>query len=280
MPIVKPTKPTITLTVTPQGRYLAEYNRVVATTKTPQQLGALLRSETGSHVHVLRSNSPVSTGLLKRSWLYHTEAVTIKDTPVKQASVNNPQLVGAKSKTLAALAPSVIVMLLTNPAIAPAKVNILANTTAGSLLRGVPTTLAGRSVLTAKLVKLLPLLTKYALPLALLVAVLWAIHVGRNANRERIVRLYIRVSNRAPNSYFRLVGRAPGKQPPTAKLVNWAKRAKLPPELGYVIARKIAKDGTERYRTGQNIVGVDPNKVQHRGNSSFVRMLDRINEAV
>lgn len=284
MSITKPTKPTISLKVTDNGRYVAEYKRTVATAKTPQQLGALLRRETKEHVQELRTTSPVSTGLLKRSWLYYTEAVAIRDTPVKRTQLALGLAGGLAGRRVGSIAPDVITSLRSDPRVTPVQVNELARTLLGTLLKGIANTPEGRRILIGRVLRLLPGLTASATIIILLIALLWSILTNTEpdpeSDRGRVIRLYIRVSNKAPNSYYRLVGRASGKQPPTKRLVEWAKRAKLPPTVGYVIARKIGKDGTERYRTGQNIVGVDPRKVQHRANSSFVRMLDRINAAL
>lgn len=283
--ITKPAKPTLNLTVTKKGLYVAEYERVVSTTKSAQQVGALLKREATKHVDELRSQSPVSTGLLKRSWMQYTET-TIQNAPVKQAKAAI-QSAGKAANTIKSLAPAVIEQLLKDERVDRKKVMALARLTLQQLFKGIPNGRRGKVLLALRIVSLLPGIVRSAKAVVALIGIVWLAYypagkASKSAEKDkaRTVRLYVRISNRAPNSYYRLVGRAPGKQPPIDKLVNWAKRAKLPPSLGYVIARKIAKDGTERYRTGQNIVGVDPRKVQHRGNSSFVRMLDRINEAV
>lgn len=90
------------------------------------------------------------------------------------------------------------------------------------------------------------------------------------------IRLFIRINNRAKNSYFRIVGRAPGKVPPIKPLTTWCRHKRLPPSVAYAISKRIARDGTERYRTGQNIVGINPKTHTYNSDGSLIRFLLRL----
>jgi len=68
------------------------------------------------------------------------------------------------------------------------------------------------------------------------------------------------ISNKAPNAFFRIVGRGPGKFVPWGKgslLEKWARLKGIP---AYVVSRKIAEEGTERFKQGAsgNILKADP----------------------
>ena len=60
------------------------------------------------------------------------------------------------------------------------------------------------------------------------------------------------ILNTAENSLFRTIGRGPGKPPPFGRIAPWAALKGIP--TGAVV-NKIAKFGTERWITGENIVG-------------------------
>ena len=47
-------------------------------------------------------------------------------------------------------------------------------------------------------------------------------------------------------------GRGPGRQPRTEALRRWASMKLGNPDLAFVIARKIAREGTQKFRTGRN----------------------------
>ena len=66
------------------------------------------------------------------------------------------------------------------------------------------------------------------------------------------------IVNTADNAYSRIVGRAPGKQfsfEEGSALQRWCAAVGIPP---YVVMRKIANEGTRRWRSGKNILGQDP----------------------
>jgi hypothetical protein len=65
------------------------------------------------------------------------------------------------------------------------------------------------------------------------------------------------LSNSSHAGFNRLVGRGPGKMPPYGKgtpLAEWAEAKKM---HAYSVAQKIAKEGTERWKKNENILGVD-----------------------
>ena len=63
--------------------------------------------------------------------------------------------------------------------------------------------------------------------------------------------------NTLPFSFERLAGRGPGRQPPISKLERWARSKGLNP---YAVARKIGREGTERFKQGEsgNILQANP----------------------
>lgn len=60
------------------------------------------------------------------------------------------------------------------------------------------------------------------------------------------------ILNTAEASLFRVIGRGPGKPPPIGKIAPWAALKGIP---AGAVATKIAKYGTERWISGENIVG-------------------------
>jgi hypothetical protein len=65
------------------------------------------------------------------------------------------------------------------------------------------------------------------------------------------------LQNTTPNSLYRERGRGPGRMPPFgpgSELNKWARRKGI---VAFLVARKIAKQGTERWRKNQNALGID-----------------------
>lgn len=94
-------------------------------------------------------------------------------------------------------------------------------------------------------------------------------HTGNLAARWKVVteinralpaQIYCRITNTAPAAYFRIVGRAPGELPPIRPIKAWAKKKGFGEGAAYAIRRRIAKFGTERYRTGDNMAGMYPGR--------------------
>lgn len=72
------------------------------------------------------------------------------------------------------------------------------------------------------------------------------------------------IVNTAENAQFRIVGRGPGKFPPGAPIEAWVKKKVGGTErevksLTYLIRRKIAREGTERWKAKENWAGLQPN---------------------
>ena len=92
----------------------------------------------------------------------------------------------------------------------------------------------------------------------------------------RGLRLAIRLFNTAPQSYFRIVGRKGGTMPPLRAIRSWCKRKGISDKAAYAIARKIAKQGTKRYRTGENVLDINPKTQKFKRTSPYIRTLERI----
>ena len=82
---------------------------------------------------------------------------------------------------------------------------------------------------------------------------------GYKAGKARIARgeFKARFINNTANSLYRERGRGPGKMPPFengSSLFRWAKKRGISP---YLIARKISRVGTDRWRSNKNPLGID-----------------------
>lgn len=64
----------------------------------------------------------------------------------------------------------------------------------------------------------------------------------------------VRVTNSAPNAFYRIVGRAPGTMPPVAAIKSWCKLKGIDQSLAFPIAKNIGRDGTHRWRTESNVL--------------------------
>lgn len=88
----------------------------------------------------------------------------------------------------------------------------------------------------------------------------------------------INTSDRAVN---RIAGRPPGTPPPVEPLVDWvmakglASEAKKARGIAFAIRNKIAKQGTERYKDGDNWVGID-----HKGDRISGGRLEQIEQDI
>ncbi len=73
------------------------------------------------------------------------------------------------------------------------------------------------------------------------------------------------VTNDAPSAFNRIFGRGPGLQPPIQPLERWieAKQPQLEPKVvkrrAYALARRIAREGTQRYKTQAEPLGFSRN---------------------
>lgn len=64
----------------------------------------------------------------------------------------------------------------------------------------------------------------------------------------------VTLNNTAPNSYFRVVGRAPGKPPPLNAIKQWCEVKGIPVTAAYPITLSIARKGTKRWQQEKNVV--------------------------
>ena len=79
------------------------------------------------------------------------------------------------------------------------------------------------------------------------------------ASNNGVPSVQVRITNSAPNSFFRIVGRAPGRMPPTAAIRLWCQQKGIDPALAFPIARSIGETGTFRWRTKTNVLNYDRN---------------------
>ena len=61
------------------------------------------------------------------------------------------------------------------------------------------------------------------------------------------------ITSTDPDARYKIAGRGPGKMPPLIKIKAWALSKGLVP---YAVAKRIAERGTERWRTGKNILNM------------------------
>ena len=80
------------------------------------------------------------------------------------------------------------------------------------------------------------------------------------------------VANNLPWANWGIRGRGPGKMPPVDSVRVWANKRGIPP---YLVARKIGRVGTERWRQNRNWVGITrEDKVAPGG------LIERTNEII
>ena len=79
------------------------------------------------------------------------------------------------------------------------------------------------------------------------------------AKKQSNLFSYVRFSikNDSNRSVNRIGGREPGKMPPIEPIAAWAAVVLGDASAAYPVAKKIAKEGTQRYRDGDNWVGSD-----------------------
>lgn len=250
-----------TLALTTRRVYQSEFEATLTTLKTPAQIAKFVRNEVRKERNRLVRSSPVSSGLLKRSW--NSEVSVRGITPPNKPNGGGVPTVGLLNKPLRLLLPATVAASLP-PAV---------KRTSIVKLGGVGKLTTVKSIIGALKV-IVPQLT-ITVAVAVTVATILKI-VKQVKQRSNRVRVYFKINNFAPNSYYRIVGRPAGKAPPTKRLVDWAKRRGLPESAGYAIAKKIAAQGTDRYRTGQNIVYINPTTRNYRADAPFIKLIDRV----
>jgi hypothetical protein len=80
------------------------------------------------------------------------------------------------------------------------------------------------------------------------------------------------VVNNADAAEFRIRGRGPGKPPPISKIEKWAIAAGISP---YALAKSIAKNGTERWRSRDNILKQDPITLEFKKDSPLYTVFEK-----
>ena len=104
----------------------------------------------------------------------------------------------------------------------------------------------------------------------------WDIKVSRKARNQLFADGSI--VNTADNAYNRIVGRAPGKQfsfEEGSALQRWCAAVGISP---FVVMRKIANEGTQRWRSGKNILGQDPRTGAIDLDNDGIKLFNRILE--
>lgn len=74
------------------------------------------------------------------------------------------------------------------------------------------------------------------------------------ARRRNTLDVRISIVNSEETAVFRVAGRGPGRPPPIEPIRQWAAIKGLNP---FAVARKIANEGTERFKTGENFMGLN-----------------------
>jgi hypothetical protein len=84
----------------------------------------------------------------------------------------------------------------------------------------------------------------------------WEVIPSRKASNTYSY-LTFAVINNASRSANRIGGREPGKMPPIEPIAAWAAIVLGDAGAAYPVAKKIAREGTDRYKAGTNWVGID-----------------------
>lgn len=77
-------------------------------------------------------------------------------------------------------------------------------------------------------------------------------------------RITASITNDSQRVINRIAGRSPGKQPPVDPIEQWVKKKlKIPSNqaraIAFAISKKIGREGTERFKSQENFVGIDLN---------------------
>lgn len=87
--------------------------------------------------------------------------------------------------------------------------------------------------------------------------------IQQTSRRRNNLDLRFRIVNNADAALFRLRGRPAGRMPPSEALEQWVRvKLRVDPQrvksVAFLVARKIAREGTKRYKEQDNILGIDP----------------------
>jgi hypothetical protein len=254
-------------------QFTSIFESYIETDKTVQQMGRALTIETAAELARLRNESPKATGLLAKSWRGYTQAKQDRQPPpIIVPGVKKP----ANKINLDDVYPEWFDEYYATRN-ENKKTNKAIKFIGDLLLVSAFIPLVAVRFLFG-LYKRFPVLKELPrkMMMALCTRVVKAKQKLANTPMTNRIRLYIRIYNTAPNSYFRIVGRAAGRMPPVKKLQQWAMRKGLPKSAGYVIAKLIAERGSGRYRSGENVVGINPKTRQYRTDAGFNKLINRV----
>ncbi|MEL6225341.1 MAG: HK97 gp10 family phage protein [Cyanobacteria bacterium J06627_8] len=104
--------------------------------------------------------------------------------------------------------------------------------------------------------------------------------------RRQVGDIRVAVINTADNAYSRIVGRGPGKFPPVEPVEAWVRTKVGGSEeerrrATFLIRRKIAREGTERYKRKDNILRIQPRETVDKSpliQETRERIIARIND--
>ena len=85
------------------------------------------------------------------------------------------------------------------------------------------------------------------------------------------------VNNVEPTASYRVAGRGPGGFPNIENLRRWLAVKGIPQQLLYPIGNQIAAIGTERFRTGDNFMGLNQDGSLQPGSFIFERVDELVN---
>jgi hypothetical protein len=80
----------------------------------------------------------------------------------------------------------------------------------------------------------------------------WDVEVDPMESSVRVT-----IKNTDPVGQFKAIGRDAGGMPPIEPIRAWVAAKGLPANAVYLVRRKIAREGTERYRSGENVIGAN-----------------------
>ena len=95
----------------------------------------------------------------------------------------------------------------------------------------------------------------------------WVTINGTRLAFNKLLVVNVRLSNTAPMSYFRIMGRAPGNPPPIKAIQQWCKLKGIPVEAAYPITKKIGQSGTQRWKDKENVLGWQRSSGTYKGNA-------------
>lgn len=95
------------------------------------------------------------------------------------------------------------------------------------------------------------------------------------------LNIEVDVVNTEPTASYRVAGRGPGRQPPiNTNFRRWLAVKGIPLSAAFAIARTIGEFGTERFRTGENFMGLTQDGDLESDSFVFERiddLVDRLN---